>query len=282
MPTSLTTRFAPSPTGLLHLGHAYSALLNHDAARATGGCFILRIEDIDQGRCRPEFEQAILEDLGWLGLDWDGEVWRQSARFETYAAAIDELAARGLVYRCFKTRAELSALASAPHGPEAHQPLTAPLPEAEEQARLANDEPFAWRLHVARALELLGGQAVQAVKLSETGEERAFSLSLEELSDPVLARKDFPASYHLASVLDDAAQGVTLVWRGTDLEDALPLHRLLQELLGLPAPRYRHHRLILGPDGKRLAKRDQSQTLRALRQSGVSPEEVRQQLGLAL
>lgn len=280
MPHETVTRFAPSPTGYLHLGHAYSLFLNHDSARKFGGVFRLRIEDIDQGRSRPEFEQAIFDDLKWLGIAWDGEVLRQSERFGIYEEAVAGLAARGLLYRCFKTRAELSAIASAPHGPEARGPLTAPLPSGEEEALLGAGKPFAWRLNIRAAMEFLGKTQLGATLSDDSGaeEERCFELSA--LDDAVMARKDFPTSYHIASVIDDAVQGVTLVWRGEDLSDALPLHRLLQELLGLPRPVYRHHRLILGPDGKRLAKRDKAATLRSLREEGVSAAEVRQRLGV--
>ncbi|GGY53020.1 tRNA glutamyl-Q(34) synthetase GluQRS [Parvularcula lutaonensis] len=280
MPQETVTRFAPSPTGYLHLGHAYSLFLNHDSARKFGGVFRLRIEDIDQGRSRPEFEQAIFDDLKWLGVSWDGPVVRQSERFGIYQDAVADLAARGLVYRCFKTRAELSAIASAPHGPGAKEPLTAPLPPDEEEAMLAEGKAFAWRLNIRAAMDTLGRREIGATLSDETGaaEERSFDLAA--LDDAVMARKDFPTSYHLASVIDDAAQGVSLVWRGEDLADALPLHRLLQELLGLPAPVYRHHRLILGPDGKRLAKRDKAATLRSLREEGVSPDEIRRRLNV--
>ncbi|NNU17008.1 tRNA glutamyl-Q(34) synthetase GluQRS [Parvularcula sp. ZS-1/3] len=280
MPQPITTRFAPSPTGLLHLGHAFSAILNHDEARKSGGRFVLRIEDIDQGRCRPEFEQAILRDLEWLGLEWDGEVRRQSERVSVYEEALQGLADRGLLYRCFKTRAELRELAGAPHGDEARPPVTAPLPRAEEEALLAEGKSFAWRLNTARAIDAVGSDHLEADVESGEGAPERRSLSLSGLDDPVLARKDFPTSYHMASVLDDADQSVDLVWRGIDLEDALPLHRLLQELMSLPAPRYRHHRLILDADGKRLAKRDKSVTLEAMREAGVTPEDVRRQLEL--
>lgn len=279
MPQSLTTRFAPSPTGLLHLGHAFSALLNFDRAAGNGGRFLLRIEDIDRGRCRPEFEDAILRDLRWLGLAWEEPVLRQSERFGIYREAIDKLAARGLLYRCFRTRAELSAIASAPHGPE-RQVSLGRLPVDEERKLLEEGQPFAWRLDADAARRLVGSDRLPAEIEDDGGSVRKRMIAIGGVDDIVLARKDFPASYHLASVLDDAAQGVSLVWRGEDLADALPVHRLIQELLGLEAPVYRHHRLILGPDGRRLAKRDRAETLEAMRQRGVTPRAIRQQLGL--
>ena len=282
MPSPPITRFAPSPTGLIHLGHAYSAWLNHDRAVHHGGRFILRIEDIDQGRSRPEYEQSLYQDLAWLGLKWDTDVWRQSERIDLYRATLDGLQRRGLLYRCFKTRAELSALASAPHGPEENVPITAPLGAEEEQALLETGRSFAWRLHVKSALEAINADTLPAQIENPDGSITERSVLLSGLSDPVLARKDFPTSYHLASIVDDAAQGINLVWRGTDLEDALPLHRLLQALLALPAPTYRHHALIMGPDGKRLAKRDRGETIQALRESGATPAQLRQRLGLPL
>ncbi len=278
VPTTFATRFAPSPTGLLHLGHAYSALLNHDEARARGGRFILRMEDSDRQRCRPEFEQAILEDLKWLGLNWDGDVLRQSKHFARYGTALEELREQGLLYRCFKSRKELSAVAAAPHGPDG-ETRPGPASTDDEKRFLAEDRPFSWRLDAAKAIDRVG-TTLPVEELSADGQIRASLVELDPLGDIVLARKDFPASYHLACVLDDAAQGVSLVWRGEDLRDALPAHRLLQQLLDLPAPLYRHHKLILGRDGKRLAKRDKSETLQSLRNSGLTPEGIRQRLGL--
>ncbi|NRA28653.1 MAG: tRNA glutamyl-Q(34) synthetase GluQRS [Parvularculaceae bacterium] len=273
----IVTRFAPSPTGLLHKGHAYSALLNHDLARASGGRFLLRIEDTDQGRCRPEFVQAIFEDLAWLGIAWDAEPWNQSERFDVYREALETLRAKGLLYRCFKTRSELRALANAPHGPSPAPPATAPLPAAEEEALLAEGKPFAWRLDAGEVRRQLAGQSLTWTEINEdTSVTHAVDLS--QLDDEVLARKDFPGSYHLASVVDDAAQGVTLVYRGEDLRGAAPLHRVLQRLLDLPEPDYRHHPLITDETGRRLAKRDLAATLRSLRDSGLSAQTVKQQL----
>lgn len=282
MPRVTVTRFAPSPTGLLHLGHACSAILNHDLAREAGGRFVLRIEDIDRGRCRSEYEDAILTDLAWLGLQWDGPVWRQSQRLPVYTEARESLAARRLLYRCFKTRTELSELASAPHGPGRAVRRTAPLPPSEERALLDAGKPYAWRLDIQRSVALIGSATLPVRLLGDDGSVETREIRIDDLEDPVLARKDFATSYHLSSVIDDAAQGVTLVWRGVDLIDALPVHRLLQELLRLHAPTYRHHALVTGPDGKRLAKRDRSQTLAELRQSGETPAGIRRRLGLQL
>jgi len=275
---SFVTRFAPSPTGYLHLGHALSALTAFDAARATGGRFVLRIEDIDQGRARPEFEAAIFEDLAWLGLTWEEPVRRQSEHMAEYASALQSLIDRQLVYRCFRTRKEIAeAIASAPHGDLGEAFRGEALPPAEEEAKLAAGEAFAWRLSLKKARAALGPAYFTLVFEDETGLVRA---EPERHGDVVLARKDFPTSYHLASVWDDALAGVTHVIRGEDLHDAAHLHVLLQKLLDLPQPIYRHHRLVLGEDGKRLAKRDQSATLRALRESGKTPADVRAMLNI--
>ncbi len=269
------TRFAPSPTGYLHLGHAFSALTAWDAARAAGGRFLLRIEDIDEGRRRPEFDAAILEDLAWLGLTWEEPVRRQSAHMADYQAPLDRLIADGLVYRCFLTRREvMEAIAGAPHGSE---PLFfgAPLNPAEENKRLAGGDGFAWRLSSARARDALGPHPLRFE--DETG---LVTVDPARLGDVILARKDFPTSYHLASVWDDALQGVTHVIRGEDLRDSAHLHATLQALLGLPTPVYRHHRLITDETGRRLAKRDQDKTLCALRAEGATPADVRKMVGL--
>lgn len=270
---SFVTRFAPSPTGYLHLGHALSALTAFDAARAAGGRFLLRIEDIDQGRARPEFEAAIYEDLAWLGLSWEEPVRRQSAHMPDYAAALQSLIDRNLVYRDFRTRKEIAdAIASAPHGLSDDMVRGEALPTDEEAARLEAGEAFAWRLSLKKARSALGPAYFALVFEDETGMVRA---EPERHGDVVLARKDFATSYHLASVWDDALQGVTQVIRGEDLRDAAHLHVLLQRLLDLPTPSYRHHRLVLGEDGKRLAKRDRAATLRALREAGKTPADVR-------
>lgn len=274
---SFVTRFAPSPTGYLHLGHAFSALTAWDAAQTAGGRFVLRIEDIDQGRARPEFEAAIFEDLAWLGLQWEAPVRRQSQHLPEYEAALQSLAERDLVYRCFRTRREIAeAIASAPHGEGGEVFTGGALPPDEEKAKLEAGDAFAWRLSLKKARAALGPAYFALVFEDETGRVRA---EPEKLGDVVLARKDFPTSYHLASVWDDALQGVTHVIRGADLRESAHLHVLLQKLLDLPQPVYRHHRLILGDDGKRLAKRDQAATLRALRESGKTPADVRAMLG---
>jgi glutamyl-Q tRNA(Asp) synthetase len=276
-PPVFVTRFAPSPTGLLHLGHAFSALTAFDAARAAGGRFLLRIEDIDETRRRPEFEAAILEDLAWLGISWEVPVRRQSEHLDDYARALGRLEAKGLLYRCFKTRKDLVAeSANAPHG-ETPPFRGAPLPSAEEAGRLARGDAFAWRLSLDRALETLGTRRDGLGFEADGAWTRA---EPERLGDVILARKDVPASYHLASVWDDALAGVTHVIRGEDLREAAHLHVLLQALLDLPTPAYRHHRLIAGADGRRLAKRDQSATLAALREAGATPDEVRGMVGL--
>ncbi len=275
------TRFAPTPSGYLHLGHAYAALVAWESARAAGGRFLLRIEDIDQSRCRPEFEQGILEDLRWLGLEWDGHPLRQSERMLVYDQALDSLDRQGVVYPCFCTRrrirAEIAHAAQAPHGPagEAVYPgICRSLSAPERQRRIAAGEPFALRLDIGRALALTGPLTWFDLRAGAT---RARP---ELLGDVVLARKDVPSSYHLAVTIDDAAQAVTLVTRGEDLFQATHIHRLLQALLELPAPRYYHHNLIADSTGLRLAKRNRAVTLRTLRQSGRRPEEIWALLGL--
>lgn len=276
---TLVTRFAPSPTGYLHRGHAYSALTAFEAARAAGGRFILRIEDIDATRCRPEYEAAILEDLAWLGLCWEEPIRRQSQHLADYEVAIAGLRDRCLVYRCFKTRKEID-IGRAPHEPAVAY-VGAPLSAAEEAERLSRGEPFAWRLSLAAARETLGG--FDALTFVEEGVDqsspRAVQALPETAGDIVLARKDVGVAYHLAVVHDDALQGVTHVIRGEDLFEATHIQRLLQALLGLPTPIYRHHGLLTGPDGKRYAKRDKAQTLRELRASGVTASALRAELG---
>jgi glutamyl-Q tRNA(Asp) synthetase len=237
----------------------------------------LRIEDIDQGRARPEYEAAIYEDLAWLGVEWEEPVRRQSEHMAAYGEALASLIERKLVYRCFRTRREIAeAIASAPHE-AAEMFIGEALPPDEEAAKLEAGEPFAWRLSLKKARAALGPAYFALVFEDETGFVRA---EPERHGDVILARKDFGTSYHLASVWDDALQGVTHVIRGEDLRDAAHLHVLLQRLLDLPQPIYRHHRLILGEDGKRLAKRDQAATLRALRESGKTSADVRAMVGL--
>jgi glutamyl-Q tRNA(Asp) synthetase len=274
---SIVTRFAPSPTGYLHLGHACSALIAWRRAREAGGRFLLRIEDIDPARCRPEFARAIEEDLAWLGLDWDGGVRVQSAHLPEYRAVLDTLSGRGLLYPCFCTRAdiqrEIAESATAPHAPDGSMvyPGTCRhLSGAERARRIDAGERYALRLDAARALGCVSG----TLAFEEAGEGTIICVP-ERFGDVVLGRKDAPASYHLCVTHDDAVQGVTLVTRGEDLKPATDLHRLLQALMGWPAPRYAHHRLLTDTTGRRLAKRDQALTLRALREQGVSPAEVR-------
>jgi glutamyl-Q tRNA(Asp) synthetase len=275
----IVTRFAPSPTGRLHLGHAYSALFGARIARAAGGCFLLRIEDIDRARCRPELEAGILEDLAWLGLAWDRPVRRQSEHFAEYRAALERLADRGLVYPCFCSRKEIAAeiarAASAPHGPEgALYPGTCRgLAPALRQARIAAGDPYALRLDAGKAAAIVGPLAWRDL------DRGTFAVDPGLLGDVVLGRRDAPASYHLAVTLDDHLQGVSLVTRGEDLLPATHVHRLLQALLDLDVPLWRHQRLLLNDRGERLAKRDRAATLAALREAGRTPAEVRAMAG---
>jgi glutamyl-Q tRNA(Asp) synthetase len=269
----IVSRFAPSPTGRLHLGHAFSAWLAHRFARHGRGRFLLRVEDIDPGRSRAEFIDGIVEDLRWLGLDWDGPVRRQSAHLADYRAALERLKAEGLVYPCFCTRKaiadEIAASGQAPHGPDgpAYPGTCRRLTQAERTARLAA-EPHAWRLD-------MGAATARAGRL-DWHDARAGTVAAapEPFGDVVLARKDAPTSYHLAVVHDDALQGVTDVVRGDDLFAATHVHRLLQALLGLPTPRYHHHPLIRDASGRRLAKRDRAATLADLRAAGVEPQQI--------
>ena len=268
-PGTVVTRFAPSPTGRLHLGHAFSAILSHDRARDAGGRFLLRIEDIDGTRSRPEFIAGIEEDLAWLGLAWDGPVVRQSHRLRDYDAALARLSAMGLTYPCFCTRADIAASASAPHGPDARYPGTCQaLSVAERDGRIAAGEAHAWRIDMQAAVARTGPLAWHDEIM---GGRRADPLAQ---GDVVLARKDAPASYHLAVSVDDAAQGVTHVVRGADLIAATDVHRVLQALLDLPTPVYRHHALLTGSDGRRLAKRDGARSLADLRAQGLAGEAV--------
>lgn len=270
----MITRFAPSPTGLLHLGHARAALF---AARQAGenGRFLLRIEDIDPVRCHPRFEAAIMEDLAWLELDWERPVRRQSAHLDDYAKALDRLRQMGLVYPCFCSRkeiqAELAAAGHAPHGPDgALYPGTCrQLAPAERQRRIDEGDPFALRLDMAEAIHQAGRLFWQD---RQAGHHQARP---EIFGDVVLARKDTPTSYHLAVCVDDHLQGITLVTRGVDLLEATHVHRLLQTLLDLNTPEYHHHPLLTDAQGRRLAKRDRAQTLSALREAGFSAEAVR-------
>jgi glutamyl-Q tRNA(Asp) synthetase len=273
---SIVTRFAPSPTGHLHLGHAFSALFAWRRAREAGGQFLLRLEDIDPARCRPEFAAAILEDLAWLGLHWDGEVRVQSRHLPAYRVVLDDLAARGLLYPCFCTRAdilrEMEQSAAAPHTPDGaplYPGTCRSLSHDEREARIAAGERHALRLDIRRAL----ASVQQALWFEEAG-EGTVACRPEQFGDVVLARKDAPASYHLCVTHDDAVQGVTLVTRGEDLKPATHLHRLLQTLMGWPAPAYAHHPLLADAMDRRLAKRDRAATVRELRAGGASPAEV--------
>ena len=257
----IVTRFAPSPTGRLHLGHAFSAALGHEAARKSGGRFLLRIEDLDQGRSRAEFVDGIFEDLEWLGLEWEEPVLVQSERTMEYQTALDHLRARGLVYACFCTRADIAQSLTAPHGDAAtsYPGTCRALPDdPERRATTAH----CWRLDSTAALRL-----VELPNWHEKG--RSFSVDPSQIGDAILARKDAPASYHLSCVVDDAGSDVNLVVRASDLRPSTPIQRLLQELLGLPAPQYFHHPLVTHEDGRRLAKRDLAPTLAAMRESGV-------------
>jgi len=278
----VVTRFAPSPNGLLHLGHAFAALVAYEAASRAGGRFLLRIEDIDAGRCRPEFEAAIFRDLAWLGLEWETPVRRQSEHFEDYRTALARLKELGVLYPCFCTRKEIEAeigrSQSAPHGPEGplYPGTCRALAPGRATARMAGGEAFALRLDTVRALERIGA----APLLWDDEIAGEVMADPAQLGDVVLARKEVPTSYHLAVTVDDHLQGVTLVTRGRDLFHATHLHRLLQALLGYPTPRYHHHRLLADASGRRFAKRDQATTLAALREDGVAPEEVRRLAGL--
>jgi glutamyl-Q tRNA(Asp) synthetase len=271
----LTTRFAPSPTGYLHLGHAHSALFAWDLAKKAGGRFLLRIEDIDTGRCRPEFEAAIYEDLAWLGLSWDTPVRRQSEHLADYQAALARLRAADLLYPCFCTRkdihAELAQAPSAPHGPDGpiYPGTCRALAPAARAAQIERGDAYALRLDVARALASTGPLHWhdRAADHQQADPGR--------FGDVVLARRDIATSYHLAVAWDDAEQGINLVTRGVDLFAASHVHRLLQALLGLPVPVWHHHELIHDETGKRLAKRHDALAIRALRAGGRSPAEVR-------
>ena len=283
-------RFAPSPNGRLHLGHAFSALLNADFARRFQGRFLLRIEDIDITRCRPEYEAAIHDDLAWLGLEWEQPVRRQSEHFGDYHAAFLTLKGRGVVYPCFCTRkdiAEAIACREAESGRDwPRDPDGAPLypgtcrtvPAAEAESRITAGEPHAWRLDMAAARELLPGPHGFR-RFDREGREDVVTAEPWRWGDAVVVRKEIPTSYHLSVVVDDALQGVTHVVRGQDLEAATDLHVLLQALLGLPTPRYHHHGLVLDPTGDKLAKSRQSKSLAELRGEGMTPQAIWRKLG---
>ena len=274
---SIVTRFAPSPTGYLHLGHAFSAWTAWRRARAAGGRFVLRLEDIDPARCRPEYADAVRQDLAWLGLDWDGPVRVQSVHMEEYAAVLAALRDSGLTYPCFCSRADIQrqTLAAAPHGPgggNLYPGTCRDLPDTVRAARA--HEPHALRLHMARAM-------INGLTFREEG-DGVVQADPARFGDVAIARKETPTSYHLCVTHDDAAQGVTLVTRGEDLKDATHLHRLLQALMGWPVPDYAHHGLLAGADGKRLAKREKSVTLRAMRADGATAAAVLRRLETGL
>ncbi len=283
-------RFAPSPNGYLHLGHAYSALLNFDGARESGGRLLLRIEDIDAARCRPEFEAAIYQDLGWLGIGWETPVRRQSEHLSEYRAAVEKLAAMGLVYPSFESRAEIARMIAQreANAPWPRDPDGAPLYpgaakslSADARARLfESGAPYALRLDMAAARARAGDLSWTERGEGPDGETGAVAARPEAWGDVILARKETPTSYHLSVVIDDALQGVTEVVRGQDLFWSTSVHRLLQALLGLPQPAYRHHRLVLDGEGRKLSKSSQATGLRELRAAGATPTDIRRLVGL--
>ncbi|MBR0874213.1 tRNA glutamyl-Q(34) synthetase GluQRS [Bradyrhizobium tropiciagri] len=284
-------RFAPSPNGYLHLGHALSALLNFDLARQAGGCLLLRIEDIDATRCRPEFERAIYEDLAWLGIAWETPVRRQSEHFAAYRAAVERLVAQGLVYPSFESRAEIGRLVAEkeaggawprdPDGAPLYPGTARSLAPAERDRLTAQGLPFALRLDMAAAVARVGPLRWREAGEGPDGESGDVAARPEAWGDVILARKETPTSYHLSVVIDDALQGVTDVVRGADLFWSTSVHRLLQELLGLPAPAYRHHRLIRDAAGQKLSKSTRATGLRELRAAGATPADIRRLVGLS-
>jgi glutamyl-Q tRNA(Asp) synthetase len=283
-------RFAPSPNGLLHLGHAFSALLNFDLARQSDGTFLLRIEDIDATRCRPEFEEAIYQDLGWLGISWQQPVRRQSAHFACYREAIDKLAAMGLIYPSFESRSEIARLVAQreAEGPWPRDPDGAPLypgnakalSSAERQRLIDSGAPYALRLDMAAAIARVGQLVWQEQGGGPAGETGRVTARPEAWGDVILARKEMPTSYHLSVVIDDALQGISDVVRGQDLFWSTSVHRLLQKLLELPQPVFRHHRLIPDAAGQKLSKSGKATGLRELRDGGATPADIRRLVGL--
>ncbi|MGE3364547.1 MAG: glutamyl-Q tRNA(Asp) synthetase [Rhizobiaceae bacterium] len=321
-------RFAPSPNGELHLGHAYSALLNDKLARQTGGRLLLRIEDIDTERCTPEFEAGIFRDLEWLGVEWEAPARRQSEHFEEYRGALDRLVRDGIVYPAFMSRGDIRAFVAGlpdggkdwprdPDGAPHYPPADKALADFERRQRIDDGEAFAWRLDMQKALDALGPKKTPTPNPSPRGGGRFASVAAKFPSplwggvrgggvaplswrefpigqdeepttvkanpsrwgDVILARKDIPTSYNLSVVLDDALQGVTHIVRGQDLFEATSVHRLLQELLGLPEPVYHHHRLIMGPDSRKLSKSFRDTGLRTLREAGKTPSDIRATVG---
>ncbi|OUR76109.1 tRNA glutamyl-Q(34) synthetase GluQRS [Alphaproteobacteria bacterium 46_93_T64] len=281
---TIVTRFAPSPTGLLHVGHAYSATLAWNKAIEAGGRFLLRMEDIDQTRCRPEFEEAIYEDLNWLGLKWEKPIRKQSEHMDDYEVVLDRLFERGLIYPCFCTRreiaAEIAASHSAPHGSEGplYPGTCRSLSNKQRDENFAKEKPYALRLDMSAALKEVDVTQLFFREL----DKGVIQCDPVKFGDAVLARKETPTSYHLAVTLDDAFQGVNLVVRGQDLFGATHLHRLLQHLLDLPTPNYFHHGLVSDMKGRRLAKRDKSVTLQDIRGNGYSQEDVRKLIGFKI
>jgi glutamyl-Q tRNA(Asp) synthetase len=284
-------RFAPSPNGYLHLGHAYSALLNFDLARRTGGRFLLRIEDIDATRCRVEFEAAIYQDLAWLGISWETPVRRQSEHFARYREAVERLAGLGLIYPSFESRAEIARLVAQREAsaPWPRDPDGAPLypgpakslpPDARERL-IARGEPYALRLDTGAACARAGAMSWKELGEGPAGESGVVAAQPEAWGDVILARKETPTSYHLSVVIDDALQGVTDVVRGRDLFWSTSVHLLLQQLLGIPQPVYRHHRLIEDASGHKLSKSTQATALRELREQGATPADIRSLVGLS-
>jgi glutamyl-Q tRNA(Asp) synthetase len=283
-------RFAPSPNGYLHLGHAYSAMLNFDLALQRGGKFLLRIEDIDTARCRPEFELAIYEDLAWLGLAWEAPVRRQSEHFAAYREAIDKLAGQGLIYPSFESRAEIARLVAArekgapwprdPDGAPLYPGAAKSLSSAERDRLIASSAPFALRLDMEAAIARVGALSWTEQGAGPAGETGKVVARPEAWGDVILARKETPTSYHLSVAIDDALQGISDVVRGEDLFWSTSVHRLLQQLLGIPQPAYRHHRLIRDDAGQKLSKSTQATGLRELRAAGATPAKIRQLVGL--
>ncbi len=281
-------RFAPSPNGPLHLGHAFSALVGSGMAQRLGGRFLVRIEDIDVARCREEHVVGIFEDLAWLGITWEEPVLRQSQHFEVYAQAAEWLEAQGLLYPCFASRTEILEAAKGgaldPEGTPLYPGLHKRLPKAEIEERIGNGQRFALRLDMQRALAAaarrLEGRPLTFTELDEEGNPSVIEARPERWGDAVILRKDVPASYHLAVVVDDARQSVTHVTRGRDLYVATDIHRLLQVLLGLPEPLYHHHRLLTDPDGRKLAKSERDTALASLRAAGVPGREIPSRVGL--
>lgn len=283
--SDIVTRFAPSPTGYLHLGTVYSAFFTENAARTADGRFLLRIEDTDRGRCRQEFEDQMLDDLRWLGLGWEEPIRRQSEHFDSYQEALTLLREKKLLYPCFCTRKrimdEIDASGVAPHGPDGpvYPGTCRTLNDQERAERISKGIQFAERLNVTAAIDLAGDIADELTWHDQA--RGAIIAEPERFGDVVVARKDGWPSYHLAVTWDDHLQGITLVTRGEDLFDATDIHRLLQAVLGLNTPKYHHHKLLLDKDGRRLAKRDEDVNIKSLREAGKSPDEIKRMCGWA-